>query len=128
MTAVIVIVGILSALLIRVAIGAIPFIAGGHCKKKTPATLEETKKIVEAKIEEPVASHIVQSASVPTVTVEKPKEQLQVPVTANAPQFFEERAADQQVQMVAEKMSGSSLNSARRVQSTMHSSHHPRTN
>jgi hypothetical protein len=127
MTAVIVIVGILSALLIRVAIGAIPFIAGGHCKKKTPATLEENEKIVQAKVEEPVSSHVVQSVSVPNVTIEKPQE-LQVPVTAAAPQFFEERAVDQQVQMVAEKMSGSSLNSARRVQSTMHSSHHPRTN
>lgn len=119
---------ILTVLLIAAGIGLGVYVAGGHCKKKTPATLEENEKIVNAKHEEPITSYVVNSAQVPTVTISKPEEvptQLQARVPA---QFFEEEAAAQQAQAVAEKMSGSSLNSARRVQSTMHSSHHPRTN
>lgn len=58
MTAVIVIVGILTAMLIRVAIGMIAYAANGGFKKRTPAQLDETVKIVEAKIEAPVSTYV----------------------------------------------------------------------
>ena len=114
MTAIVIIVGILSALLVRVAIGMAAYIASGGLKKKTPAHSDEELKIVEAKADQP-ASHGVSIPARSDRTREAPV------------QFYEEDAeAEQQVAHVARKsLSGSEIDDQRRVLSTMHSSRHP---